>query len=140
MNQQAAVNLVLNRTKIKIIEAAERLFAQKGIDKVSTREIAREAGQKNHSALHYHFGSMGELMNAIFDYRMIPVDDYRKYLFEKELKKTDDLSLRDLIYILVAPVAEKALNPSKKNYFLIMLAQLLSRSEWRDQYLSLIHI
>jgi AcrR family transcriptional regulator len=37
MNEQAAVNLVLNRTKIKIIEAAERLFAQKGIDKVSTR-------------------------------------------------------------------------------------------------------
>jgi AcrR family transcriptional regulator len=135
MNEQAAVNLVLNRTKIKIIEAAERLFAQKGIDKVSTREIAREAGQKNHSALHYHFGSIDELINAIFDYRMIPVDDYRKYLFEKELEKTDDLSLRDLIYILVAPVAEKALNPSEKNYFLIMLAQLLSRSEWRDQYL-----
>ena len=63
MNEQAAVNLVLNRTKIKIIEAAERLFAQKGIDKVSTREIAREAGQKNHSALKmrysplpYHYG------------------------------------------------------------------------------------
>lgn len=135
MNNKAAENIILNRTKIKIIEAAEKLFAEKGIDKVSTREIAREAGQRNHSALHYHFGSIDEVINAIFNYRMIPVDDLRKYLFDEELKKTEDLSFRDLIYILISPVAKKALDPNEKNYFLKMLAQLLSRSELRDQYL-----
>ena len=45
MNSKAVQNLLLNRTKTKIIETAERLFAEKGINNVSTREIAREAGQ-----------------------------------------------------------------------------------------------
>ena len=83
MKENAAQNILLNRTKIKIIEAAEKLFSEKGFDNVSTREIAREAGQKNHSAMHYHFGSMDQLVKAIFDYRMIPVDELRKACLKK---------------------------------------------------------
>ena len=136
MKENAAQNILLNRTKIKIIEAAEKLFAEKGIDNVSTREIAREAGQKNHSAMHYHFGSMDQLVKAIYDHRMIPVDELRKSLFEEELKKTDNLELRDLIYILIAPAVEVSLDEKRESYFLKILAQFLSRTEWRAQYLS----
>jgi AcrR family transcriptional regulator len=83
MNSKAVQNLLLNRTKTKIIETAERLFAEKGINNVSTREIAREAGQKNHSALHYHFGDKESLLDALLDYRLIPLDNRRKILLDE---------------------------------------------------------
>ena len=50
---------------MSLIETAERLFAEKGIDNVSLREINRAAGQKNVAALHYHFGTRESLLEAI---------------------------------------------------------------------------
>ena len=45
----------LTDTAIQMLDVAERLFASKGIDKVSLREIVRASGQSNLSAAHYHF-------------------------------------------------------------------------------------
>jgi AcrR family transcriptional regulator len=46
--------------KQRVIDAAERLFANKGFLEVSAAEIAREAGVA-HGLLFHHFGSMEEL-------------------------------------------------------------------------------
>lgn len=43
-------------TKEKIENAAKKLFAEKGFDSVTTRQISKEAGV-SHSALNYHFKS-----------------------------------------------------------------------------------
>src|SRR5579872_2202726 len=48
----------------EILAAATRLFASRGFDGTSTREIARDAGAK-HSLLFYHFRSKGELYLAV---------------------------------------------------------------------------
>jgi AcrR family transcriptional regulator len=48
------------------MDAGERLFARRGIYGVSLREINTAAGQRNVSALHYHFGSRDGLLRAIF--------------------------------------------------------------------------
>jgi TetR/AcrR family transcriptional regulator, fatty acid metabolism regulator protein len=51
----------------EILAAATRLFAARGFDGTSTREIAREAGAK-HSLLFYHFGSKADLyLAAVLD-------------------------------------------------------------------------
>ena len=52
-------------TRLWLIETAERLFAERGIDNVSLREINRAAGQKNVAALHYHFGTRESLLEAM---------------------------------------------------------------------------
>ena len=51
---------------LRLVLAAERLFALHGIDGVSLRQIASEAGSANNSAVHYHFGSKEGLIGAIF--------------------------------------------------------------------------
>lgn len=56
--------------KTKLILAGEVLFAKNGINGASMREIATRAGQGNHFAVQYHFGSREGLVRAIFDYRM----------------------------------------------------------------------
>jgi len=47
--------------------AAGELFAEYGIEAVTTREIARKAGE-NTGIIHYHFGGKEGLVNAVMDF------------------------------------------------------------------------
>lgn len=49
----------------QIKAVALRLFAVRGVDGVSVRQIAKAAGQKNHAALTYHFGSKEALIREL---------------------------------------------------------------------------
>ncbi len=44
---------------------ALRLFAQRGVDGVTVRQIAEAAGQKNHAVVGYYFGSKEALVRAV---------------------------------------------------------------------------
>ena len=50
-------------THIKAV--ALKLFAERGIDGVTVRQITEAAGQKNHAALTYHFGSKEALVRQL---------------------------------------------------------------------------
>lgn len=56
-------------TKERIFEVALDLFAQKGYDAVSMREIAEAVGIKK-ASLYSHFSSKDELLERLFDYPM----------------------------------------------------------------------
>lgn len=53
-------------TSSRIQQVAVRLFAKKGYDGTSTKEICQEAGV-NIAAIHYHFGSKERLLRAILE-------------------------------------------------------------------------
>jgi AcrR family transcriptional regulator len=55
------------KTRARLIDAAQRLFAERGIESVSNNEITSTAGQKNRNALQYHFGNREGLLQAIID-------------------------------------------------------------------------
>lgn len=57
-------------TKEQILLAAERMFADHGVDGVSMRQIGIAVGSGNNSAVLYHFGSKDNLVEAIFEYRL----------------------------------------------------------------------
>ena len=59
-------------TRRRIMDAAERLFAERGFGAVSLREIVLQAGA-NVAAAHYHFGSKEELIHQVFARRAQPV-------------------------------------------------------------------
>lgn len=56
-------------TDQKILYTAEKLFAEKGFDATSTRDIAKYAGV-NVSMISYYFGSKEKLFEEIFKVRM----------------------------------------------------------------------
>lgn len=58
----------LNSKQVKIIETAEKLFADRGYDGTSVRNIAEEAGI-NVAMISYYFGSKEKLLEALFSYR-----------------------------------------------------------------------
>ena len=61
MEQNAA------RTRDRLSDAAVQLYGDSSIVAVSLREISAAAGQKNPTALEYHFGDRDGLLKAIFD-------------------------------------------------------------------------
>ncbi|WP_459980028.1 helix-turn-helix domain-containing protein, partial [Mycobacterium avium] len=52
-------------TRLMLIEVAERLFAGRGIEAVTLKEIQQAAGQSNASVIRYHFGSRDGLIRAL---------------------------------------------------------------------------
>jgi AcrR family transcriptional regulator len=123
----------LNSTAEQLLLAAEKLLAEKGLGAVSTREIAREAGQKNHSALNYHFGSRDALIEAILNYRMTPLNESRHQRLDSLRADGCEGELRALVEVIVEPFADELLLPPEQSYYLRLLAQLMSQREW--QYL-----
>ena len=66
-------------TPDRILQAAERLFSERGIDAVSLREITSAAGV-NSAAAHYHFGSKDAVLEELFARRARPIADRRAQL------------------------------------------------------------
>jgi AcrR family transcriptional regulator len=62
--------------KLRLIEAAEKLFAEHGFDVVSVRDITQAAGG-NVAAVNYHFGSRDGLVAVVMNRYMTPVHEQR---------------------------------------------------------------
>jgi AcrR family transcriptional regulator len=69
-------------TRQRIMDAAERLFAERGFGAVSLREIVLQAGT-NVASAHYHFGSKDELIHQVFTRRAKPVLAQTEQLLEE---------------------------------------------------------
>lgn len=95
-------------TRTDILVAAERLFAERGFDSVSLREIAPAAGQRNHSAVQYHFGDRATLLHDLFEFRLSALDVRRRQLLDMVRFTDNEASIRALVTAFVLPLAEVA--------------------------------
>ena len=114
----------------KLILAAESLFAKGGFESVSLREIAAAAGQKNHHAVQYHFGSREGLVAAIFRYRMSQMEDRRGEMLSAAKKAGSVDDARTLIEVIFLP--QLSLPGQHGNHsYANFLCQYLLRNEGR---------
>lgn len=95
-------------TKQALMRAAEKLIAERGIESVSIRDIVQAAGQKNESALQYHFGNLKGLITALHTSRDLEVRALRSAHLAQLLDGDSDPSLRDICKVMVAPSFELA--------------------------------
>jgi AcrR family transcriptional regulator len=106
-----------------MITLAERLFAEEGIEAVSMRQVAIGSGQRNNSAVAYHFGSRAGLVRAVLEHRTGPIDARRRELVA-ELEQASDgraVTLADTMRVFVQPLAER-LADSEPGWYLRFLA------------------
>jgi AcrR family transcriptional regulator len=89
--------------KEQIVLAAERLFAEHGLDGVSLRQISTAAGNGNNTAVQYHFGTKEGLIQAIFEYRLPGLNERRRTLVARH--RPDDL--RTWVECHVLPVLDQ---------------------------------
>lgn len=128
------------RTREQLILAGERLFARQGIDNVSLRQINAEAGQRNSSASHYHFGSKESLITAIYEYRMERLNNRRNAMLAALPPAAGPRPVSSMIGVLVYPMVEEIEGSEGGHYCIQFLSQLLSHpmmnlvSMWRSQF------
>jgi len=109
-----------------LLRTAEALFASKGIDAVSLNEINKAAGQRNTSALHYHFGSKEKLIDAIIYQEFDGIVARMNEEFDK-LEAAADFDSMALVRAIARPFIEMLDTPRGVNYLRIMV-QLLDRN------------
>jgi AcrR family transcriptional regulator len=76
-------------TRQKILDAAEKLFADNGFDGTSLRMITAAAGA-NLAAVNYHFRSKDDLVRAVYDRRLRPLNQARMEALEGYLGSLDN--------------------------------------------------
>ena len=71
----------VNRTRDRLLDAAERLLAAKGFEATSLRDVTSKA-KANLAAVNYHFGSKDALVRAVFERRLGEVNRRRLALLK----------------------------------------------------------
>lgn len=113
-------------TKARLIGAAERLFAERGIDAVSLREINRASGARNAIAVQYHFEDRAGVVRAILGKHTPDVEARRHAMLDQyEADGVDDVRL--LSAALVRPLAAKLSDRDGGPEYLQIHSDLLNR-------------
>ncbi|WP_372759372.1 TetR/AcrR family transcriptional regulator, partial [Litorivivens sp.] len=89
-------------TRLHIMDTAEALFLEHGIDAVSDRAILREAGQRNLSALKYHFDGRDGLLTALQERRGEQVEARRQEILATLNALGGTISLRGACDVLLS--------------------------------------
>jgi AcrR family transcriptional regulator len=112
-----------------LIRAAERLFATEGVDGARTQEIVRLAGQRNDSALSYHFGSRQGLLTTILGRHQSQIDTARGALLAEVERDARTPAARELAVALLAPLCDTLSTPDGRDYLRIA-AQLTAHARF----------
>ena len=111
---------IMGRAEIALILAAERLFAERGIEAVPLRQVNQAAKQRNMSAAHYHFGSREGLVQAVLSYRLPDLDRRRGAILDERSQMRD---LRFYLEAFVLPLTEELIPRETGNFYIRFMQQ-----------------
>lgn len=115
-------------TKEKILDAAEKLFAQDGFHATSLRAITSDAAV-NLAAVNYHFGSKEELLEAVIARRLTPLNQRRSELLDAELEAAADQGRvpdpRRVLSALIEPSIRFREQGGGLEYFITLVGRIL---------------
>ena len=118
----------LESTRDRILDFAEHMFAESGIDKVTIRAVTA-AASVNVAAVHYHFGSKDELLRAIFVRHLSGTLERQKARLSTFIPSGDkETDVRHLMLAFLEPATE--IDCAENNYrFSRLLGQLSVHDE-----------
>lgn len=103
--------------KAAMIDVAEKLIVERGLDNVSMRDVATVAGQRNNSAVQYHFGSRDGLIMQILRRRLVALDTER----QRRLAVIDEMGLgtdlSSLVGVIFGPIVDLLRNNPDANHY-----------------------
>jgi AcrR family transcriptional regulator len=93
-------------TRTQILDAAERLFAERGFRGTSIRAITDLAGA-NLAAIGYHFGSKAQLLAAVARRVIDPITAAQGAGLDRLLARTLDPTVTELVEAFVGPLFDE---------------------------------
>ena len=117
-------------TRERLLDAAERLFAEKGYDATSVREIT-QAAHCNIAAVNYHFGGKDNLYLQVFQRRLDALRRLRTGRLQQAMEEAGDGATVELV---VATFTASFLEPLVDESEGRMIMELMAR-EMLDPHL-----
>lgn len=115
-------------TRMRILDAAEALFVEHGLDATSMRMITACAGV-NLAAINYHFGSKDKLIHQVFQRSLARLNEHRlAALDEVEARAAasgERLRPSEVLKAFFMPALEMATDPARRGHTFM---QLLGRT------------
>lgn len=118
-------------TRLALMRAAEKLIAENGSSNVTIREILEAAGQKNESALQYHFKNMAGLVAATHRFRDEQIVEARVICLAELAAKPQPPALRDIAHVMVWPTFRLAREHSDFRRYIRAFSLQLASGEGR---------
>jgi len=110
-------------TRRRVLVAAEKLFAERGIEGVSIRDITQAAGV-NLAAINYHFGTKQGLAAEVFKHCLGPLKDKQLQLLEVVEAKAGDRppKLEAVLEAMIRPAVERGFDkqPGSETFLRLM--------------------
>jgi len=104
--KKVTLSMKQSDTAQRILDSAERLFAQKGFHCTSIRALAHEA-HVNLAAINYHFGSKERLLEAVIERRLGPLNQLRmerlKIVRETAARQGNRPRVKDVLLAFIDP-------------------------------------
>ena len=110
-------------TRELLLDAGRRLFAELGPFRAPLKQVVDAAGQRNTSALHYHFGGRDGLLAAIIDHHNASIEEERRELLDRIEQEGRGDDLTALVEAVVVPFS-RMLGDERGRQFLAVVAQL----------------
>lgn len=107
-------------TKNRLLDAALELFAAHGAWTTPLAQVVRAAGQRNQSAIHYHFGSREELIYALIERERTREAQQRQMYLDRIATAGAEGDLRAAVSVLVLPPCASLADPSGRRLRLIV--------------------
>ncbi|GAA0780923.1 TetR/AcrR family transcriptional regulator [Roseibium denhamense] len=119
-------------TKARILDAAETLFARRGFDGTSVRDIAKLAGVQV-ALVHHHGGPKEDLFHQVISRRAKPLSDLRLTALESLKSAGEGLTVRAVLACFVEPFLDRTLKDEAPWRAYGRLIALVSADErWRE--------
>ena len=122
-------------THRRLLDAAEELFAQKGLDGTPIRDITTKA-DRNQASINYFFGNKQELYEELFRRRLREMRDTRLAGIKAAMTKSKKPTLENLLRAFAVAFIEPFKNPIRNERFMKLFArELVDQRLPRDMFL-----
>ncbi|GAA5231886.1 TetR/AcrR family transcriptional regulator [Verticiella sediminum] len=115
-----------------LLDTAERLFAEKGVEHVSLRQIVLASGHRNVAAMQYHFGSRAELVTQVLRRRREFIDAARNAALDACLAGNPDPDVPALVQVTTRALADTVRDQPWGPDYLSVLAQATLSPQLRE--------
>jgi AcrR family transcriptional regulator len=130
-------------TKKNILDAAEKLFSRQGFSSTSLRVLTKEAGV-NLAAVNYHFGSKEELIKAVIERRLLPLNLLRVEKLQSVKKRAEEEKrlpgVREVLLAFIEPTFAFRKSGKGAQNFITLIGRAFSEPEGtvREIFLDLV--
>ena len=121
-------------TKDRILGAAELLFAQRGFEGASLRQLTTNAGV-NLAAVNYHFGSKEKLVEEVFRRRLDALNESRLTALAR-IAGAPETTLEDVLEAFIRPALDLSHDDSGALFMRVLARAFAEHDDTLRQFLS----